>query len=200
MDPAIKIVRLHIDGHWSAREFGELLLYEKDLLPLVQRYVKRHRFLPPPFLPWLPTIPTNSDDLIRLSRFLYPAEVLTVRRIRYGSEGTKDLAGLGAIVGHIKDLIIHLVDLHVNRDRRRLENEKLEVDIEFQKIETARNYVSLAKECGYDQTECRKLVSFVSEKQEPIVKLIEQSKLLDATVLDKDEPPNEASIKDSNDG
>src|SRR5262245_14022291 len=53
----------------------------------------------------IPTIPLASQDLTRISGFLYPQEKLEVRRIQYGSEGFKDLAGLGEIVGHIKDFV-----------------------------------------------------------------------------------------------
>ena len=40
----------------------------------------------------------------------------------------QDLAGFGAIVGHLKELIVKILDLITTRERRRLENDALRIE------------------------------------------------------------------------
>jgi len=80
---------------------------------------------------------------------LYPDEELEIRRIEYGSPGFKDLAGLGDIVGHIMEFIFRLIEHRSRREKRKLENDRL-------RIENAREFVQLAKECGYTEADIRK--------------------------------------------
>src|SRR5262249_22484804 len=108
-----------------------------------------------------PNIPVTSQDLARLSSFLYPQEKLEMKRIQYGSEGFKDFAGLGEIVGHIKDLILKLIENKSTKRQRELDNEKREIENQQLRIQNAREFIALAKECGYSEFEMRSLVNFV---------------------------------------
>jgi len=40
----------------------------------------------------------------------------------------QDLAGLGAVVGHLKDLLVKILELAASRERRHLENEALRIE------------------------------------------------------------------------
>ena len=52
-----------------------------------------------------------------------------------------------------------------------MENERI-------RIENARNFVALGRDLGYTEPEIRRLAVYVDDKQEPIVHLIDQEKLL----------------------
>lgn len=50
----------------------------------------------------------------------------------------KDIAGLGEIVGHIKDLLLKIIETISMREERKLRNEKL-------KLENAREFLDIVK-------------------------------------------------------
>ena len=124
------------------------------------------------------------DQLAKLSSIVYPHEELKVRRIEYASPGFKDLAGLGEIVGHIKDFTLRFIEFFGSRKERELKNQEIELKNQSLRIENAQKFVSLAKECGFEQYELRKLVYLVDEKQEPLISLIVDGKLQNVKMLD----------------
>src|SRR5581483_4015272 len=136
-------------------------------------------------------IPLVSQDLIRISNFLYPQEKLEVQRIQYGSEGFKDLAGIGEIVGHIKDFILKLIEHKSAKRQRELENEEKEIRNQQLRIENARSFVALAKECGYSEPEIRSLVHFVDDRQQTLVDLIDTDKIRSVRLLNDNERKNQ---------
>lgn len=188
MDESIKILRFEIEGKWSVedmiRSFSSLQdLYNLRLITQVAyedlreldylydelihfppfRLSKKRRMLYQRFFinPYFATsnIPLKSKDLKKLSTLLYPQERLEVRRIEYNSPGVKDIAGLGEIIGHIKDFILRIWELGIiARRQRKLENEEREIKNQGQGIENARNFVSLLKECGFPETEIRTII------------------------------------------
>lgn len=222
MDETVRVMRLDIEGRWSTRELGELLLSITDLYnlrlvlqvlkedwrdldemwhemmhfpPFRRRWDRRGGPIPPPFLlssyPWIPMLPTDSTELVRLARIVYPAEALEVRRLRYESPGITDIAGLGEIVGHVKDFILRIIEHRSQRRKRELDNARAEAEIAAMRIENARQLVSLAEQCGYDRTEMRKLIGFVDGKQEVVIQCADQAKLVSVRVLDENESSSE---------
>jgi hypothetical protein len=71
------------------------------------------------------------------------------------SRDIKDIAGLGEIIGHIKDLILKLIEMWAARDERNLKKRRLELENTREFLELAErynltpeqlnNYVNLAK-------------------------------------------------------
>jgi hypothetical protein len=159
--------------------------------PFRRRWKLRGGPIPPPFLfstySWPPTIPADSAELLRLARVVYPNEVLEVRRIRYESPGVTDIAGIGVVVGHVKDFILRIIEHRAQRRQRDLDNARREAEVTAMRIENARNLVALAMDCGYDRSELRKLVGFVDTKQEVIIQVVDQAKLVGVSVLEGDE-------------
>jgi len=220
MREKIEILRLGIDGRWAAEEMGRSLLHIQDLynLRLIIQVIyedwrdlerlydelmhfpsfrrgKRRRLIYPALFsnPYQipPAIPLVSQDLIRISNFLYPQEKLEVQRIQYGSEGFKDLAGIGEIVGHIKDFILKLIEHKSAKRQRELENEEKEIRNQQLRIENARSFVALAKECGYSEPEIRSLVHFVDDRQQTLVDLIDTDKIRSVRLLNDNERKNQ---------
>ena len=94
----------------------------------------------------------------------------------YAPPGASDLAGIGVIVGHVKDFMIKLIDRHDTRRQRELNDERAAVEIERMRIENARSFVALGRELGFSESEMRKLAAHVDDKQEELIKLVDQKK------------------------
>jgi len=207
VDTSIQLVRLDLDGRWSADDLGQSLISLSDLydLRLFLEYVREdhrdwERFYEelmhfPPFrhrwkrrlsgwgpLPWAPGlggVPPVLDDaqLSRLSRLFEPEERLEVRRISYASPGFSDLAGIGTVIGHVKDFVLKLVERRDSRRQRELNEERAALENDRIRLENARNFVALGRDLGYTETDLRLLVAHVDRKQEPLIRLIDQQKL-----------------------
>jgi hypothetical protein len=208
MDRSIDLLRIEMDGRWSADDLGHAFVSLSDLYDLrlfleslredqrdLQHFYEelihfppfRHRwkrqFSPWGTIPWVPGfgggLPPTLDEaqLSRLWRLFEPEERLEVRSVRYASPGSADLAGLGAVVGHIKDFVFKLIDRRDSRRQRELGDERAALENERIRLENARTFVALARDLGYADTDVRLLVAYVDRKQEPLVRLIEQQKI-----------------------
>lgn len=207
MDESIKLVRLDLDGRWSADDLGQSLISLSDLydLRLFLEFIREdqrdwRRFYDemrdfPPFrrrwkrgipawgpMPWAPgygVLPPAFDkaQLSRLSRLFEPEERLEISQIKYASPGFTDLAGIGTVVGHIKDFIMTLIERRDSRRQRELNDERAALENDRLRLENARAFVALGRDLGVSETDLRLLIAHVDEKQEPLFRLIEQKKL-----------------------
>lgn len=217
MERSLQILRLEIEGQWSASEFGQALmsisnLYDLRLFlemlredeqdwerfydemihfpPFRQRWKNRRRYFGA--VPWMAGLPGSTlpllDDsqLSRISLLIEPAERLEVRRIRYSSPGVADLAGIGTVVGHLKDFIVRLIERHNSKRQRELGDERAALENDRIRLENARNFVALGRDLGYSETDLRRLVVHVDEKQETVIRLIDQQKLRSASTETKE--------------
>jgi hypothetical protein len=123
------------------------------------------------------------------SELLEPEERLIVRRILYGSPGIKDLVGIGEIVGHLKDLLVRLIDHWSTGRQRSLENERRELENQQLQVEIAKQFVGLAQDLGYTKKEMRQLVSAVVLEQRPLIRLVAAGKITSADTV-SGEPPS----------
>lgn len=219
MNESTGTIRFEIDGRWSAAELGKSLLHIEELydLRLVLQVVYEDRLdwehiymeLPhfPPFRRWMkrgivhpaliagmypaiPPLPLEPQYLSRMASLLYPHERLEVRRIEYGSPGFKDLAGVGEIVRHIKDFVFSIIEHRALRRRRQLEDERKDLENERLRIENARKFVQLAKECGYTESETRKLMAWVDDRQGTFIQLVEDGKITSVKLLPEEAEPD----------
>lgn len=212
MNKTIQILRLDIEGRWYADELGAAACALSDLYDLRfclelmredqrdweifydellhfppfrarwRRKLIRHKLTPRPFLP-LASLVFDVNQLSRLRDYLEPDERLQVRRLEYASPGVSDLAGIGVIVGHVKDFVHKLIDRHDTQRQRELNDEKMAIDNERMRIENARNFVALLRELGFSDAETRKLVAHVDDKQEILIKLVDQKKLTGVSLI-----------------
>jgi len=215
MERSTQILRLEIDGRWSAEDLGQALVSVSDLynlrllLELLREgqreweslYEEMRHF--PPFrhrwrkffpywrvLPWAQGFPgglppaLDEAQLSRLSQLLEPEERLEVRRISYASPGATDLAGIGTVIGHIKDFILKLIERRDSKRRRQLDEERAALENDRIRLENARILVALARELGYSEAELRRLILYVDGKQGTLVSLIQQRKLVGVSIPD----------------
>jgi hypothetical protein len=123
------------------------------------------------------TPPLDDAQLSRISQLVYPNEHIQIRRINFSSPGSIDLIGIGAVVGHLKDLFLKLVERRDSKRHRELGVKRAELENEHLRLENARTYVALARDLGYSNTEIRRIVAYVDNKQEPLVQLIDDDKV-----------------------
>jgi len=115
---------------------------------------------------------------------LEPSERLIVRRLIYGSPGIKDLAGIGEIIGHLKDFLQFGIEHWSGRRKRSLEDDHQELENRKLEIELAKGYVELADSLGYSAQEKRQLIAAVVFEQRPIISLISSNKIISAEMAD----------------
>jgi hypothetical protein len=198
MDRTRKLLRLNVGGKWSARQVSRgiaaiddlynlrllLQLVYEDVPEIVRKNLSRHGRFPDPFLEFpywrLGFQGIQPDKVLRL---VEPSERLMARRLDYASPGMFDLAGLGAIVGHIKDGMMRLVDIYVSRPQRKNENEERGLKNDALRIQNAREFISLAKELGYSEQEIRQLVLWVDQRQQRLGSLIRDGLIIGVEVL-----------------
>lgn len=199
MDEEQDALRLEIVGRWSAADMGALCtsvseLYNmRFLLELMLEeivdldapmYTRRRSLLLRryPADLWRPLyLPALWDEKLvgkPLEDMLEIEERLDVKRIQYASPGSVDLVGIGAIVGHLKDLVMGLVQRRDMRKQRELADERAALENERLRIENLRQYIGIARDIGYTEAEVRQLMLSVDRKQEPLLRLLNDGKLL----------------------
>lgn len=204
MDESRRVLRLELDGRWSAEELGNALTSLSDLYnlrlflellredireweryfpdfldfpPSTRRRLRRHPYRTVfPFWQGLPAL--DDSYLSRLPELIAPEERLMVRRIKYASPGITDLTGLGAIIGHLKDFSLRLIERRDGKRSRELSEERAELENDRLRIENARSFVALTRDLGYSETEIRDLLRHVDRKQDTLANLIAERKLV----------------------
>ena len=210
-----KILRVEIDGTWTADEFSDSLrsiteIYglravlgiEQQSLNEMEMYYEvanlpfrgvprrlRAAYLAYGFPLSTPLIDSNNPS--GALRLLEPNEQLYVEKIQFASPGFKDLAGLGEIVGHVKEFLQTLINVAVHTPRRRLEEEKLAEDVETKRIENARSFVGLAKDLGYSNAKIRQLIGWTDDRQAKLLPLAREGKIRGVRLLNRDSTERE---------
>jgi hypothetical protein len=96
------------------------------------------------------------------------------------------LAGIGTVIGHIKDFLLHIIEHCAQQRKRKLEEERMALDnvrleIENEKLllENAKVLSSLMRANGYSKTELKeRLETWLSGKQEPLLRLASERKVV----------------------
>ncbi|MBT9137328.1 MAG: hypothetical protein DDT34_02418 [Firmicutes bacterium] len=196
-------IRLNIDGRWTATDMSLCFQATSDLYALrtaltlleddwqeaqyffERFYLRRGPSRIPPFMfrrlggaQFFPNAAAGLQSPDQLVELLGPEERLQVQAVQYGSEGFKDFTGIGTAIGHLKDLVIKLIDIGVGRNRRAIEEEGLKLDNEAKRLKNAREYLALAKEVGCSEPEIRQMVLWSDKRQVTLVNLAEQGKLI----------------------
>ncbi|ALA59537.1 hypothetical protein [Nitrospira moscoviensis] len=216
MNTERQVLRVGIDGEWEAGEFAtslnaldrlymlrfalaleleelrELRDFYTDApfppFPRSIKWLRRWARLAPPSFFRQERAPLLSGGSLTIlaADLLEPEERLVVQRVLYGSPGIKDLIGVGEIIGHLKDLLIRLIEHWSTRRQRSLENERRELENQQLQVEIARQFVGLAQELGYTKKEMRQLVASVVLEQRPLVQLVAVGKITSADTINNE--------------
>lgn len=126
----------------------------------------------------------DTRNLDNIDALIFPDERLFVRRVEYASPGFKDVAGVGEIVGHLRGFVEKIIDLCTTARQRKIENEQREAQLERMRIENAREFVSLARDCGYTEPQIRELIDWTNRKQQGLIRLVNEGKIQSAEMRD----------------
>ncbi|HYX71480.1 MAG TPA: hypothetical protein VE732_01810 [Nitrososphaera sp.] len=169
MDRTRSIIRFNIEGKWSTEEMGTFFLDLDDLYMLLESLEAAYFRIP--------SGPRGrfKRDLRSISKqlkgFNPGAEFLRIVQIQYGSPGIQDIAGVGVIVGHVKDFILKIIENVSSRRERELRNTELE-------IENARRFLQLRRDYNLTEEELIYLIQEINTRQRNIEQLIRENKLI----------------------
>lgn len=215
MDTSIALVRLEVDGHWSADDVGRCFTSLTDLYDIrlflellrddqhdwerfseailrsskvgLRWKYQLHAWYPSPWTSGFRSrapLPIDEHQVSQLAHLLEPDERLQVRRFRYSSPGFTDLAGIGTVVGHLKDFVVRLIERRDTQRQRALNDERTALENDRIRMENARQFVALGRDLGYSETELRMLAFHIDSKQDTLIRLIDQQKI--RTIFDHD--------------
>lgn len=179
MIPKKTLLRLHILGHWSAREFWQNLSTIEEIYNLIF-IINRINTSQGELWPDEPLTEPLSFD-----KYINENERLSVRKIRYASPGKIDLLGLGTITGHIKDLIIFIIEHRVKLKSIELDERKRVEEIRQLSIENASRIIELAEKVGCSKGERRRLFNSLEGSLTRIANLVNANKIGAIELLDE---------------
>ncbi len=107
-------------------------------------------------------------------------EQLSILKLKFASPGFADLGGFGAAIGHIKDVILRLIDSVENRKSRRLENDKKQIENDVLKIEKTKKIVELLRNLNYPESRIIKILEVENKSINILSKLVENMQIEDA--------------------
>lgn len=115
---------IEIEGQWSAEDFSQLFLQASLFYKqIIESCVRKHAY----FL-WEKGIEGDHKEHYYSALNYYKSfdfYKLQVKSIKYGSPGSVDFTGLGAALGHIKELIL----AYIPTKEQRLKNEMYRLEI-----------------------------------------------------------------------
>ncbi len=120
---------------------------------------------------------TPSEQVYQVGRYAEQEERLLVRRVSYASPGSFDVAGLGACLGQVKDLVLRLLDRKDGKMMRRLKEEHQHLDNDLFRVKILRDFVALAKEVGCSEPEIRQMIADSDGKLEALFQVVDKKKL-----------------------
>jgi hypothetical protein len=144
----------------------------------------------------LRTVPFHEE-------FLSPLRVLplSVRRVQYGSEGFKDLLGLGEAIKQLKEIVFGIVDYcltyrkrvaeiektQLDNEEHRKKIEQLEIDNRKRRVELVEQQVRVLKDLGVPKAAIRQALLGVDERADVIESLAMKGKIKGITNLSEQE-------------
>lgn len=215
-----QLLRLNIDGNWTLDDFASTYeaieqLYEFQAYCLWANEMgfhkssseHLHRMMDAEFLLRFPapfwgdqdtTLESIADLTHRIrdvSRKQFPMHIpqrATVKRITYSSPGVTDIAGLGEIIGHIKDLIIKVTEMCLNRQHQKevarqlkIENDKSELEMVGLRLTAIDQFIDVARKAGFTKKQIRTTIQSVDGKVDLIEGLVEQGKIKSIELIEE---------------
>lgn len=184
------MLRIEIAGRWSAKDFADyyesldalyslfaVVTIEQDSAHEFERFYRDFlEFYPGPKMPrryryflgmqrglgGMGHTPIDASKFRDAAALLDADERLSVRRCEYASPGATDFTGIGQALGHLKDVVLKCIDVWVNHDERKIKNQILEQERDAAALKNVRERLSVLKELGYSDSQCRQILAEVS--------------------------------------
>jgi hypothetical protein len=199
-------LRFHIEGNWTAQDFSDYFaslnhIYSVLAVVEIERQSAHewehnledfdymfHKMMRSSkrFRHWLtfqrslatgPIHLLDAGNLERSFAVLEKNERLQVRRLRFASPGNSDLSGIGQAMGHVKDIVLKLIDVRVCNDERNIKNQILEEERQAAALKNLREKISILKDLGYTESEMRAIIASSDPAIEKLTALINRGLL-----------------------
>jgi hypothetical protein len=126
----------------------------------------------------------DGANLARSFESLENDERLMVRRCTYASPGVTDFTGLGQALGHLKDVIIKLIDVKTASRERNIRNQILEEELQAAALKNVREKIAILKELGYTEADLRSTVAALSPSVLTLEKFVDRGMIMSAQIQD----------------
>ncbi len=107
-----------------------------------------------------------------------------VRCCTYASPGVTDFTGLGQALGHLKDVIIKLIDVKTASRERNIRNQILEEELQATALRSVREKIAILKELGYTEADLRSIVAALSPSVLTLEKFVDRGMITSAQIQD----------------
>lgn len=97
---------------------------------------------------------------------------LRLRKVQYSSPGFTDIAGLGQVLGHVKDLLVRIIDFYAAKRKQQIETKILEQELEAARLKNLFERARFLKEIGYTDEDRRRLLSEAAVQIKTIERLV----------------------------
>jgi hypothetical protein len=147
-DNDLLTIRIEIDGKWTVKDMASFLANLNDLylfrdqLDHFKKQLNKVANVSHLVAAMYASLklnriaendPTDGFSLERWASRVQPPLFLT--RMSYGSPGVTDVTGIAGVVGHLKDFLTQLIEWHLSKSQRDLENQARELNNQKQQID-----------------------------------------------------------------
>jgi hypothetical protein len=102
---------------------------------------------------------------------------LRVDKIKFASPGVHDFIGFGEVIGHIKETLFKVIEIFQTKDKRKLEEKRMEIENEMLSIEKNQKIIATYKELGFTNDQILQILGYENSNIKIISKLIEDKKI-----------------------
>lgn len=177
------------------RELGNFIDFTKHLVFFAEYYAqaledrKLHGTLSQGFdrsfyLP--PRSPSVQQGWLRKLVFRPGHSPLVVTRCTFASPGITDLAGLGQVLGHLKEILITVLTYSAKRRERHINEAILTEQLISAKISNISNQINLLKNVGYSDYQLRRLLEEVDPAIQVLGSLAKAEKITSVATIERD--------------
>lgn len=110
----------------------------------------------------------------RLDKYIEPLKII---ELKYASPGFQDIGGLGAIVGHVKEMLFKIIEIYENKNKRKLEEKKAEIENHILELKRNQEYVELLKKTGFSEEEIRKMLLHEIDNTGKLLEYVDKGQL-----------------------
>ncbi len=200
---------LHVFCSWSERQFPfsgkrwrhfEKMMHMFDMHP---REAEQFFSLMSSRNLWL----DSEDPLEAISRTLnewrdhdipsQPDPPATIHRLEFSSPGITDLAGASGIIGHLKDFLLRIAEMYMNRGHQaavtkqlELENDQAEIQLQAAKLDLISKFIEVARKAGFKKKQIRQLLQSVDGRVEQLGELVSKGKITGIATREESNSPN----------
>ncbi len=161
-------------------EFHAQALEDRKLNGILSEGFERSFYAPP-------RSPSVQQGWLRKLPFRPGYSPLVVSRCNFASPGITDLAGLGQVLGHLKDILSSILNYSARRRERQLNEALLSEQLIAAKISNIASQVTLLKSVGYSDYQCRRLLEEVAPVVQVLGGLANAEKLVSVATIERDD-------------